>query len=143
VRGGEDAHTAVLLRKFAHVAAAGRIDKRLAREQDGGFRRDLRGGGGERAEPGGALRRDGAGPDRHPRRWQYDRVSSSRVQRADARSGRTTARACGSLCCRGCHLALSHKRRQTKPPSADYISLGGARTSLHLDTSCTGRRLNS
>jgi len=49
---------------------------RRIRSGDGGFRRDLRGrGGGERAEFGGALRRDGAGPDRHPRGWQYDGVS--------------------------------------------------------------------
>lgn len=49
---------------------------RRIRSGDGGFRRDLRGGGGrERAEFGGALRSDGAGPDRHPRGWQYDGVS--------------------------------------------------------------------
>lgn len=50
--------------------------KRRIRSGDGGFRRDLRGrGGGERAEFGGALRRDGAGADRDPRGWQYDGVS--------------------------------------------------------------------
>lgn len=42
---------------------------------DGRLRRDLRGGGGERAELGGALRRHGARPDRDPRGWQYDGVS--------------------------------------------------------------------
>lgn len=49
-------------------------------ERDGGLRRDLRGGGGgERAEFGGALCGDGAGSDRDPWGWQYDGVSRERV----------------------------------------------------------------
>lgn len=62
-------------------------------ERDGGLRRDLRGGGGERAAPGGALRRDGAGPDRDPRGWQHDGVSLSRVVRL--RGPLLSGRACG------------------------------------------------